>query len=97
VTAVALLVILLSGHHNVTWLPKFLTCGRFPWKAPTNPLRVFRKFLTTVTYTDTMKSEMECERRRIYFVQLYIKKVSGFISRPTLVKIITTDFARSDN
>jgi hypothetical protein len=35
VTAVVLLVILLSGHHNVTWLPKSLTCGRFPWKAPT--------------------------------------------------------------
>jgi hypothetical protein len=35
VTAVVLLVILLSGHHNVTWSPKFLTCGRFPWKAPT--------------------------------------------------------------
>jgi hypothetical protein len=27
--------ILLSGQHNVTWLPKFLTCGRFPWEAPT--------------------------------------------------------------
>jgi hypothetical protein len=20
---------------SVTWLPKFLTCGRFPWEAPT--------------------------------------------------------------
>jgi hypothetical protein len=30
---------MLSGQHNVTWLPKFLTCGRFPWEAPTSACR----------------------------------------------------------
>jgi hypothetical protein len=28
-------MILLSGQHDFTWFPKFLTCGRFPWDAPT--------------------------------------------------------------
>jgi hypothetical protein len=26
-------MILLSVQHDVTWLPKFLTCRRFPWEA----------------------------------------------------------------
>jgi hypothetical protein len=35
VTAVVLLGDVVERPHNVTWLPKFLTCGRFPWEAPT--------------------------------------------------------------
>jgi hypothetical protein len=35
---------------SITWLPKFLTCGRFPWEAPTNPFKSDSEKSTVVNH-----------------------------------------------
>jgi hypothetical protein len=35
---------------SVTWLPKLLTCWRFPWEAPTNWSEGYEEFITRVLH-----------------------------------------------
>jgi hypothetical protein len=35
---------------SVTWSPKFLTCGRFPWEAPTISLQLYCDGSKTISF-----------------------------------------------